>query len=321
MDSFQVTTTPTSLTVEAGKSAVIAVVVSNRQGKPVMARVDMLVTPPSAAGWFTLAGAAQRKFAADPTATERFEFAVAVPATAATAAVQAIQFRADAVDVLAPDDHFKQGEVVALSVPAAKQEAPDHGGIPWWVWVIAAVVVLGAGIGIYTMIGRNRVPDVIGRSLADATGQLKARGFTTVNPTFVLDSTMELQSDQVVVQVPAGGSRYRKGDATAQVTVKRRTVTVPEAVGRPLAGVSNELGQRGLTLPEPGVSFNSPPASDGRVASIAPPAGALVGFGDTVKMVVFSKDPPCTPWPQCRILIWQRLDLQLREGVMVHRVP
>lgn len=313
MPSFSVTTEPKALTLAPGSAEVIAVVVSNLQGKPVMVRADLTVTPPSAAGWFTLSGPGQRKLGADPSTTERFEYSVAVPATARSPVAQAVQFRVDAVDVLTPDDHFQQGEVVAITVPA---EVTDTGGkIPWWVWVVAAVVVVGVGLGLYFGL-RKTVPNVLGDSLVEAQRRLRARGFTVVTPTFQLDSSLALERDEVVEQTPAGGEPFGKEDTVATVTVKRRTVQVPEVVGKTIAEAATLIGQQGLTLPEPSVSYNSASRDDGKVASVAPPVGSLMAAGDTVKLVVFSRDAPCQPWPRCQLVVWQNWRVTVREGVL-----
>lgn len=151
MAAFNLTTTPTSLTLKPGESGAIVVVVSNRLGRPFLARVDPKVTPAAAAAWVVPPAVTQRPFEADPAASYNFEFGLRVPGDAAA---QAIQFRADVVDPQLPDDPLAQGETVGISVVASETVVvkPEPLKIPWWVWVIAGVVVLGAGFGIFMLV-------------------------------------------------------------------------------------------------------------------------------------------------------------------------
>jgi hypothetical protein len=149
MAAFDVITKPTSLSLDAGSTGSIMVVVSNRQGRPVMGLVEGVLTPATVAKWLVPppADQAQRRYEADPAATANLEFKVAVPADAAA---QDVQFKAVVRDVLAPDDTRVEGQTVAIKITPKPQGGGRTGTrIPWWVWVIVAVVVLGAGVGIF----------------------------------------------------------------------------------------------------------------------------------------------------------------------------
>ena len=51
MPAFDVTATPTQLTLKAGETGVIVVTVTNRLPRSVIARADKIVEPASAAAW------------------------------------------------------------------------------------------------------------------------------------------------------------------------------------------------------------------------------------------------------------------------------
>lgn len=177
MPAFNVTTTPTSLSLKAGESGTLVVVVSNRMGRPFLARVDPKPTPLAAAAWITPPPVTQRQFEADPAATYNFEFTLQVPADAKA---QAVQVRFDVVDPQVPDDPLAQGETVAVNVLAKDAPAPvKKPGIPWWVWVVAGAVVLGVGIGIKLLIGKpdrgDEMTDLI--ACTASGGDMIDRGF------------------------------------------------------------------------------------------------------------------------------------------------
>jgi peroxiredoxin len=146
MAAFDVTTRPTSLSLKPGSTGSIMVVVSNRLGRPIMGLVEGVLTPGPAARWLVPPPDLQRRYEADPAATANYEFKVAVPKDAPA---QAVQFRATVRDVLAPDDTRVEGQTVAINItPDAVTPTTGKKKLPWWVWLIAGLVVVGVGIGI-----------------------------------------------------------------------------------------------------------------------------------------------------------------------------
>jgi hypothetical protein len=112
-----------------------------------MGVVEGVLSPASTARWLVPPPDLQRRYEADPAATVNYEFKVAVPKDAPA---QAVQFNASVRDVLAPDDTRVEGQTVGINVtPDAAPPPTGKKTIPWWVWLIVAVVVLGAGLGIY----------------------------------------------------------------------------------------------------------------------------------------------------------------------------
>ncbi|MFJ2110407.1 MULTISPECIES: Stk1 family PASTA domain-containing Ser/Thr kinase [unclassified Streptomyces] len=131
------------------------------------------------------------------------------------------------------------------------------------------------------------VPPVTGRSLADATAQLTALGFT-VNST-------QVDSDQpagnVVKQSPDGNSQAEKG---TQVTLEvsngpkqeePEKVAIPDGlVGQRLEDVKDQLQGLGLTV---GITQGSSDDDDARVLSVDPGPGTQVDKGGLVTLTTF----------------------------------
>ncbi len=146
MAAFDVTTRPGNLSLKPGSTGTIMVVVSNRLGRPIMGLVEGLLTPASAARWLVLPPDLQRRYEADPAATVNYEFKVAVPKDAPA---QPVQFKASVRDVLSPDDTRVEGQTVAINVtPDAVTPTTGKKKLPWWVWLIAGLVVVAVAIGI-----------------------------------------------------------------------------------------------------------------------------------------------------------------------------
>ena len=153
MAAFDLTTKPTSLSLKPGSTGSIMVVVSNRLGRPIMGLVEGVLTPASAARWLVPPPDLQRRYEADPAATVNYEFKVAVPKDAPA---QPVQFKASVRDVLAPDDTRVEGQTVAINVtPDAVTPPTGKKKLPWWVWLIAGLVVVGVGIGIYLAVRKK----------------------------------------------------------------------------------------------------------------------------------------------------------------------
>lgn len=87
------------------------------------------------AGWFTLAGDAERDFAAG--FTHQVEVAVAVPA--GTPAGR-LRLRIDALSVQAPEEDYTEGPPVAVEVAAAAAPPPPKKPFPW-LWIVIGLVV------------------------------------------------------------------------------------------------------------------------------------------------------------------------------------
>lgn len=127
------------------------------------------------------------------------------------------------------------------------------------------------------------VPDVRGRSLADARQVLTVAGLRDSERTQASDQA----KDQVLDQSPAAGASLHRGDTvTLTVSAGPQPVTVPDVVGKDVAAATNQLGTLGL------LTNTSNEASDtvekGKVTRTDPPAGSQVAKGSTVTVYVSS---------------------------------
>jgi len=146
MPAFDVTANPTTLTVKPGEKQTIVVTVTNRLGRPVTGRAILTVNPLSGAAWIKLPPDPQRVFT-QPNATQEYRFGLDVPATATPGVYQV---RIDVVDIELPDDNFGQSPTIALTVPAVAAPVPVvKPKFPWWIWLVAGVIVIGAGVTIW----------------------------------------------------------------------------------------------------------------------------------------------------------------------------
>jgi hypothetical protein len=317
MAAFDVTTKPTILNLKPGTTGSIMVVVSNRLGRPIMGLVEGVLTPASAAKWLVSPPDLQRRYEADPAATVNYEFKVAVPKDAPA---QAAQFKASVRDVLAPDDTRVEGQTVAINVtPDAVVPTPKRTGIPWWVFVIAAVVVVGVGLAIVLLVGKKGVPNVVGKPEAEARALLTKAGFDTV---IVVDTLGEQGKDtnRVIRQEPKAKSKVPKAAEDsilkATIVVNRSSATVPALVGEPLAFAIDRINQAGLRTGTLGGKYTGVVSEGERIVSTTPVGGTVVALGSPVNLVIYkySETPPrdCTTKRDCYVV----LDPKFKEQIL-----
>ena len=155
MPAFDVTANPTTLTAKPGEQQTLVVTVTNRLGRPVTGRAIATVNPPSGAAWIKLPPDPQRVFS-QPNATQEYRFGLEVPATATPGVYQV---RIDVVDIELPDDNFGQSQTIAVTVPVVAAPVPVvKPRFPWWIWLVAGVVVIGAGVTIWKLTSSKEEP-------------------------------------------------------------------------------------------------------------------------------------------------------------------
>jgi hypothetical protein len=155
MPAFDVTVNPTTLEAKAGEKQSVVVTVTNKLGRPVTARASAVVDPANASAWIKAPPDAQRAFS--QAATLDFQFGIEVPA-AGPAGLYKV--RIDVVDIEQPDENFGQSAMIALTVPKPAVVPPPNGRgkFPWWVWLVAALVVVGVGFGIWKAFFSSKAP-------------------------------------------------------------------------------------------------------------------------------------------------------------------
>ncbi|WP_433725837.1 PASTA domain-containing protein [Nocardia sp. CA-129566] len=132
------------------------------------------------------------------------------------------------------------------------------------------------------------VPDVVGKSKAEATEKIQAAGLT---PEFVEQSNATVASGKVIATDPAAKSKADKG-ATVKVSVSTgpAPIPVPDVTKKPQADALSTLTAAGLKTKV--VERPDAKIADGAVISTDPAAQTEVAKG-TVVTVTVSQGPPC----------------------------
>ena len=142
---------------------------------------------------------------------------------------------------------------------------------------------------------RYEVPNVAGKSVAEATSELEATKLV------VGTTTTEKFDDTVPVGLVAStdppiGTVLKPGD-TVNVFISKgpKPVPIPDVVGKPAKSVTKDLQAAGLKVEIVGEE-HSMKIAKGAVISSNPKAGAVAPSGSTVQLVV-SKGPPLVEVP------------------------
>lgn len=304
MAAFDVTTKPERLSLKPGTAGSIMVVVSNRLGRPVLGVIEGMLTPASASRWMVPPADPQRRYEADPAATTTYEFKIAVPEKTPA---QAVQFTSIVRDSMEPDDHSVQGQTVAINVTPTPLP-PPNGKIKWWVWLIVALVVLGAGFGIYMFAIRQRgVPNVVGMTPAEAREKLTKAGFVSITLVDTLGPQNE-DTNRVARQDPKARSKLPPDSIrpTTPVTlvVNRPMTEVPAIVDLNVVDAINGLQAAGLTVGGHGGIYTAEQAKDNKIQAVRPGAGTKVVRGSAVTLVIYAYS--ATPPPvSCKVRPWE----------------
>ena len=153
-----------------------------------------------------------------------FKFGVKAPTDATP---QKLQVQVDWVDVADPTNRVSRSQAVDVEVGVKKA---DKDGPPWPLLIaIAALVLIGAGVGIYFAVRPNiLVPPLVGRTLAHADSQLTD---LQLKPTVVDSMLPALPPGIVVSQEPDSETKLRK-NGEVRIFVVSDTGTVPAVTSR-----------------------------------------------------------------------------------------
>ena len=137
------------------------------------------------------------------------------------------------------------------------------------------------------------VPDVTGRTQAQATSALEAAGLTAAPTTTTNCGTAD--NGNVVTQDPAGGTSVAKGTSVTigVCSAAPATVTVPNVTGQTQAQATSALEAAGLTA-APTTTTNCTTADNGNVVTQDPAGGTSVAKGTSVTIGVCSAAPRLT---------------------------
>ncbi|MFJ9116259.1 Stk1 family PASTA domain-containing Ser/Thr kinase [Streptomyces sp. NPDC102394] len=132
-----------------------------------------------------------------------------------------------------------------------------------------------------------KVPDVQGRTLAEARAQLKRGGLEAGMVTREFSDSV--QRGSVISTDPASGVRRHAGSAVALTVSKGSPVDVPDVTGEDLQSARSDLEQAGLTVKVAAERINSD-YDKGQVAAQTPTGDGRAAEGDTVTLTL-SKGP------------------------------
>ncbi|MGW1048030.1 Stk1 family PASTA domain-containing Ser/Thr kinase [Streptomyces sp. NPDC001118] len=175
------------------------------------------------------------------------------------------------------NDAVKRGTVIGTD-PAPGARIRDHDS-----------VTLTISLGPDTV----NVPDVTGRTLAEARSRLKADG---LEPGMV---TQEFSDDvdqgKVIGTTPQPGTKRHAGSAIALTVSKGSPIAVPNVAGADLNDAKQQLTDAGLKVEIASTQVNSP-YDKGKVAQQSPGNGSQAAEGDTVTLTL-SKGPEMVEVP------------------------
>ena len=290
---FDVTVVPTSLTLKPGEVGELEVTVSNRSGQALTARPIRVADPKTALDWLQPKDKDEAPLSNGE--TRKFRFGVTVPAGTPT---QTVKVRVDVADVTDPDRFFAQGQTVAVTVAM-----PVVNGKPrpkWWVYAVAAVVVLAVGFGIVKIVTHKGggTPGVVRLNADTAQARLKAAGLGMTRTDTLSTDTVAFKAGTVVRQTPDSGKSLPK-DKTVSVAVQKPWAVVPPFLANtPFTLVGTAISSRGLLITAR-TAYNANAALSGRVQSVTPGAGTVLARGDAVTVTVWTNVSNCTPAVRC----------------------
>jgi beta-lactam-binding protein with PASTA domain len=277
--TFTVTVPAETRTLSADRSgkADVTYTVTNTRAFP--ARAEVSVTPSDLTGtnWLSVAGSNVQDFRGSE--AQQFKVQVAIPPQTPKGVYK---FRLDAANVADKQEDFTEGDTVAV----------DWAGPPPVVvkkrkWlpiaiVVAVLALLGGGVAFWAMTRKATVPDLEGKTLAEAESMLKnaSLGF---DPTLVTEDFKEGKAEgRVIRQDPAKEQRVKKGTPVVIIIQEKRVQIPADAVGQPFANLQPKLAELKVASKFERQTGKLP----GTVLGIAPGAGSWLAPGTEVTVTV-----------------------------------
>jgi hypothetical protein len=168
-------TSPTARCSADGK-AEYAFTVTNTSGAPLRVGSRILPEAPAPEGWFSIDGP-ERELG--PQETDQITVKVRVPAGSASGKYK-FRLLVFSGERGRSGEDFTEGPLVALEVPGASvPEVPSKAGFPWWVVVVAALVLGLGGAAAWWFWPRDvLVPQLTQLTRSDAQSALQRVGLT-----------------------------------------------------------------------------------------------------------------------------------------------
>ena len=256
--TFSITAAKQAIKLDSKRLAEASFTVTNASDKQVTGQLKVRpVEAPSVLAaqpqWFGSLG--DTKFA--PQATTQVAGRITVPPNVPPGKYG---FRLDAVSAANPDDDYTEGPLVVLEVPAP--EAVPVKRFPWWIAVVAGVVVLALiGGGLWFMLGGSIVvPDVVkdAMPIEDAKAKIKQAQLEPVGKEQKVDGLTPDKEGRVVKTEPAPNTKADKG---SQVTLFYQTSSgiaiVPLVTQKRLDAAKQEVESAGLKADARAIPFDS----------------------------------------------------------------
>jgi serine/threonine-protein kinase len=217
--------------------------------------------------------------------------ALAAPAAVGAAAAEGIPAPADAnAGTEMPPPPVGAAAADGEGPPPGEPEAPRKRRGRNWLWaLVAAVVLVGAGIGAYllTQPAQVVVPPVVGQQFAVARQLLLNKGFQVRQ----LNTTSNHPVGYVFGENPNGGTKADKGSTvTLTVSTGPGNTSVPAVEGQPLDAAQRSIQQAHLKVGQVQQQSSSQ-VPDGDVISTSPTAGQTVPINTSVEIFVSSGKP------------------------------
>jgi hypothetical protein len=139
-DNFAITAASTTVRLDEAKTGTISFTVTNQTPLPKRGRAKITAKNTDDEQWITVVGEAERGFVGH--GTQQYTVNIAAP-TGALAGTHS--FSLDMLGTENPDEDYTQGPSVSFTIPEVKplEKQPKVRKMPWWVPLVAAVVVGG----------------------------------------------------------------------------------------------------------------------------------------------------------------------------------
>jgi beta-lactam-binding protein with PASTA domain len=281
-----------SVALDASGKGEATFILTNSSSRSIQGRATVVAQDPARPEWFRIVGSQERSFRGGE--AQQFKVEVSVPP--ATPAGK-YGFRLDGVNVANPDEDFAEGQVMSIEwKPVAMAPPPAR---PSWIIpasIAAGVIALALAIGLPLTL-RDRtvdVPNVVGKSRADAESDLKAAGFELAQtPTFGFDSNQGLDAVLELSALEDGkpakleaGKPLRKG-AEVVLTLNRYAVVPAEVIGKKRE-VAEELLTKAQLRVSKEANFVDDPTRDPTLVRDTEPKPGVKTEVDSEIVLVFS---------------------------------
>ena len=290
MPTFTISTPSTELKTDTKGHTEAVFTVTNITTRPVRGMARPKALQSAKADWLKVTGPTEMDFPPGGTQQITVSFDGPPPAAppATPAAAEQYSFRLDVASAMNPDEDFTEGPEVKVQFPAApKAEPGPKPGFPKWIFIpIAALLLIGVGLGLYFALRKTTVavPNVVGMTLDEANSTLSSAKLTPIEKEVQITGTVP--AGQVISQEPAADTQVDKNSEVLLITEgEEPKVEVPDVVKRLVADAKTRITEKGLSVVEKSTEV-TPGLEVNQVVSQTPAGGEKVKAGSTVELTV-----------------------------------